>query len=595
MAKKKRTGPLIPKDEMRSLTLRLWKDWMKPHQGAFIILLGLACLTGAATGLYPVVIKFAMEAFDKKDTTIIYTIPFIIVAVTAVKGFALLALTILTNRVISRIEADMQFKLYAHMIDSDIAQVTRESPAALTQRFTTDFTFIKEALTRLSTVFLRETFAVVALVLAMIWIDWFLTLIAVVVVPFVAYPIGRLGKKLRRVATTTQEQIGLMAGIVSESLAGAKVAKTYALEDYLKGKARGAFEEIRQLRIKSANARGRLDPLMETGGGVAVAAVFFLIGLRIVQGSSTVGDFTAFISALLMAAQPVRVLGNLHAILQEAMSAISRFYVTLDEKPLVVNATNAQPLVVDGGEVEFRNVSFRYRLDNDTRALDDISFLAPKGKTTAFVGRSGSGKTTVLSLTARLYDVEHGEIFIDGQNIREVSLESLRKAVSIVTQEVMLFDDTVRANIGFGREGADDKSIIEAAKAAAAHDFIMNLPEQYETRVGVGGSRLSGGERQRVSIARAFLKNAPILLLDEATSALDSESESLVQKALLDLMKDRTTLVVAHRLSTIKNADLILVMENGCIIENGTHPELLDFGGTYARMHQLQVSDGFID
>ncbi|MDR1828718.1 MAG: ABC transporter ATP-binding protein/permease, partial [Methylobacteriaceae bacterium] len=462
------------------------------------------------------------------------------------------------------------------------------------QRFTTDFGFIREALTRLSTVLVRETLSALALVAVMIWFDWVLTLIAAVVIPVIAYPVNKLGRRLRRVATITQEQTGLMAGMVSESLAGAKVAKTYELEGYLKDKARESFEEIRDLRIKSANAKGRLDPLMEIGAGLAVATAFVFIGVRIVNGHSTIGEFSGFITALLLAAQPVRVLGNLHAALQEAMSAVQRFYATIDELPTILEAPDAKPLHLRGGEVEFDNVHFRYRKDEDNRALEGICFRAEKGRTTALVGHSGSGKSTVLALVARLYDVETGAVRIDGQDIREVTLHSLRQAVAIVTQDVMLFDDTVRANIAFGREGATEEEIIAAAKAAAAHEFICGLQNGYDTRVGVGGGRLSGGERQRVSIARAFLRDAPILLLDEATSALDSESESLVQKALSNLMKDRTTLVVAHRLSTIKNADHILVMERGALLEEGTHQDLLESGGAYAKMYQLQTHGEFL-
>lgn len=599
MAKFKATSPKLPPEEFRGVLRRLWNEWMTPHLRSIILLTFLAVLTGAATGLYPICIKYAFEAFENKNMDFIYYAPFFIIIITGIKGFSLFALTVVTHKVVTRIETDMQLKLYTHMISSDIAQITRESPASLTQRFTTDFTFIKEALTRLSTVFLRETCSVIALLGAMIYIDWFLTLIAAVVVPFVAYPINKLGKRLRRVATITQEQMGLMAGMVSESFSGVKVAKTYEMEPYLSKKAKDAFEEIRDLRIKSAVTKGRLDPLMEMGGGAAVAMVFVLVGIRIMKGDSTIGDFSGFISALLIAAQPIRVLGNLHAILQEASSAIYRFYKVIDEKPTISNAPHAKPLKVRGGRVEFRNVAFRYNQHNDIYALNGISFVAPQGKTTALVGHSGSGKSTILSLTARLYDVleKNSEgVFIDEQNIKDITLHSLRQAVSIVTQEVTLFDDTVRTNIAFGKENATDTEIIKAAKAAAAHDFIMKLPDGYNTRVGVAGGRLSGGERQRVSIARAFLKNAPILLLDEATSALDSESESLVQTALTDLMKERTTLVVAHRLSTIKNADLIIVMENGRIAEQGTHLELLNKeDGVYTHMYRLQVSDNLFE
>jgi subfamily B ATP-binding cassette protein MsbA len=578
----------LPGDTL-PLIRRLWRDWMRPHARALAAVLVLVGFVAGATGLYPVLIKAAFDAFAARDETAILYAPVFVIVVTAVKGFSLLALTILTNRVVTRIEADLQTALYAHLIDADLAQLERESPAALTQRFTTDFLFIKEALTRLSTVFLREITTIVALIAAMLWIDPVLTLVAAVTVPFIAHPIGRIGQKLRRVAVSTQEQVGQMASLVSESLAGVRVAKTYGLEGYLKAKAAAAFDEIRRLKMKAANARGRLDPLLEAGGGVAVAAVLVLIGWRISSGESTVGDFTGFVSALILAAQPIRALGNLNAIVQEAAAALARTFAIMDERPRITETPGAPRLAVAGGEVRFARVTFRYR--EDVPALDGVDLLVPAGQTTALVGRSGSGKSTLLSLVPRLYDVTGGAVLIDGQDVRDVTFESLRRQVAVVSQDVTLFDDTIRANIAFGREGASEDAVVAAARAAAAHDFICRLPEGYDATVGTGGGRLSGGERQRIALARAFLRDAPILLLDEATSALDSESEQLVQVAIRNLMRGRTTLVIAHRLSTVRDADQIVVMEGGRIAETGSHDDLVGRGGAYARLHRLQLSD----
>jgi subfamily B ATP-binding cassette protein MsbA len=608
---RKSRKPPLPGDTP-VLVARLWRDWLAPHASTLAAVLVLVIIVACSTGLYPVLIKAAFEAFTNRNGTgapikinlivtrfvldrqgAILAAPVFVILVTSIKGFALYGLTVLTNRVVTRVEADMQSKLYAHLIDADVAQLGRESPAALTQRFTTDFAYIKEALTRLSTVALREAATITALVIAMLMIDPMLTLVAGIAAPFIAQPVARIGKKLRKNSTYTQEQIGQMAGLVSESLAGARVAKTYALEGYLKARAARAFEEVRRLKMKSANARARLDPLLEVGGGIAVAAVLGLIGFRILDGRSTVGDFAGFVTALIMAAQPVRALGNLNAILQEAAAALKRYFAIVDEAPAIRERPGAPALVLMRGEIRFEAVQFRYR--QDAAALEGVDLVVPAGSATALVGRSGSGKSTLLSLVPRLHDVTAGRVLIDGQDVREVTLASLRAAVAVVSQDVILFDDTIRANIAFGRPGASDDEIMAAARAAAAHDFISNLPEGYETLVGAGGARLSGGERQRVSLARAFLKDAPILLLDEATSALDAEAEIQVQAALQTLMHGRTTLVIAHRLSTVRDADLIVVMDKGRVVETGTHGSLGQDNGLYARLQRLQVSGELIE
>ncbi len=575
------------------LLRRLWRERVRAHRRTIGLILFFIVLGAGANSLYPLLVREAFQALEARDMGILTYAPLVVLLVTGLKGGSLFMQQVLTNGVVTRVEADMQSALYAHLIDADLAQLDREHASALTQRFTTDFAFIREALTRLFTVFLRDIAMVVGLIGVMIWIDPWSTLIAVLVAPVLIPPIARIGRKLRRVATATQEEIGAMASIVSESLAGVRVAKTYALEPYLKGRAARAFEDVRDLKMKAANARARLDPLLEIGAGVAVAAVIVFVGWRIAAGTTTLGDFAAYTGALLMAAQPVRTLGNLNAIVQEALAALTRYFAILDEKPRIDEKPAAPALAVTSGALRFEAVSFRYR--EDAPALERVDLDVPAGGVTALVGRSGSGKSTLMALVPRLYDATAGRVLIDGQDVRGVSIASLRRHIAMVSQDVTLFDDTVRANIAFGwpdpSRPANDAAIMDAARAAAAHEFISRLPEGYDTRVGAGGSRLSGGERQRVALARAILKDAPILLLDEATSALDAESEKLVQEALARLMQGRTTLVIAHRLSTVRQADQIVVMDRGRIAELGRHDELVARGGVYARLHQLQLTE----
>lgn len=595
-------------DDTLTLFARVWREQIKTYLPQMLMILGLVVVIAATTSFYPLLIKAAFDAFADPLTAestgfvrrmerlvsksigyeigVVNAIASVVVIVTAIKGFSLLSQTVMTNKVVSRIEADMQTALYGHLIDADLAQLQKENPASLTQRFTTDFTFVKEALTRIVNIAIRDVVTAIALVGALFWIDWKMTLVVMLIAPVVAHPIGRIGKKLRRVASSQQEQTGIMASLVTESLQGARAAKTDSLEPYLKQRATSAFETIRTLKVKAANARGRLDPLLEVGGGIAVAGVLAAIGVRITSGQSTVGDFTGYVSALLLAAQPMRSLGNLNAIVQEAGASLKRYYALMDEKPQILDRPGAKPLAVTAGAVAFRHLRFRYR--EDQRALEGIDLVAQGGKTTALVGRSGSGKSTLLALVPRLYDPVEGRVEIDGQDLRSVTLDSLRHQIGVVSQDVVLFDDTVRANIAFGRPGATLEEIVAAAKAAAAHDFIMAMPGGYEASVGERGHKLSGGERQRIAIARAMLKDAPILLLDEATSALDTESERLVQQALAKLMKGRTTIVIAHRLSTIREADLIVVMDEGKVVETGSHDELLARDGAYARLHRMQ-------
>jgi subfamily B ATP-binding cassette protein MsbA len=422
----------------------------------------------------------------------------------------------------------------------------------------------------------------------MIYLDPMMSLIVLGIYPIAALPVATLSNKLRRVAKQTQNELGDMTSLLTEKLSGARLIKSFRLEDYSAARLNKSFEHVYDLRMKAVRNRARIDPLLEALGGIAVAGVIAFAYWRIANGISTVGDFMGFITALLMASQPIRALGGLSGRINEGLAAAESFYELVDEKPSIVDNPGAKPLAIKSATITFEGVGFGY--DNtDAQAISNFTLTIPGGSTVALVGRSGAGKSTVLNLVPRLFEVGKGRITIDGQDIRDVTLATLRDAISIVSQDVTLFDDNISSNIALGRLGAPQSAIVAAAQAAAAHEFILAQPDGYATEIGDRGLRLSGGQRQRLALARAILKDAPILLLDEATSALDTESERLVQEALARFTKNRTTLVIAHRLSTVQNANLICVMDEGTIVETGTHLELLAANGYYARLVRSQA------
>ncbi|MGE0719429.1 MAG: ABC transporter ATP-binding protein [Alphaproteobacteria bacterium] len=572
------------------LIRRFWRDHVAGQRRDLALVLILMAIVAGVTGLYPLVIDWTFDLFTARDERVVWMVPIAALAVTAAKALATYGQNVLTERLVQRTAADLQKRMFAHLLAADFGQVTAAPAGALVSRFTNDVALVRAALQRATNNLVRDVLTIVALVCAMVWLDWLLSLVVLVVYPVAALPITAIGKRLRRVSRVTQEHLGETTSLLNESLAGVRMVKTYGLEPYERARADGAFERLYELYMRATRSRARLDPMLEVLGGLAVGGVIAFAGWRMVTGGGTVGTFTGFVTALLMAAQPVRAVGTLNSVVQEGMAALERIYALLDRAPAIVDQPRAQPLNVAGGSVALRGVSFAYTAE--ASALDGIDLEVPAGCTVALVGPSGAGKSTIFNLIPRLFDVGSGAVRIDGQDVRDVTLASLRRAITLVSQDAILFDDTVRANIAFGRPDADDAAIEAAARAAAAHDFIDRLPQGYATRVGERGLKLSGGERQRVALARAILRDAPILLLDEATSALDAESERLVQAALDRLSHGRTTLVIAHRLATVRRADIICVLDRGRIVEQGTHDALIAKDGLYARLSRMQFRDG---
>lgn len=573
----------------RRLLQRFLKEWVAPRWRELLLALGLTALLAAATGAYPMIIKLSFDTLMKGQTGTLPWVLGVIVAVTAARSVFLYLQTVATNRVVLRLTTDLQKKAFAHLIMADLARLTRDASARLMSKLTNDVGFIQQASQAALNTVIRDSLSVVALIGSMVYLDWAMSIIVLGVYPLAALPIAALSEQLRRVAKRTQGGLGDMTSLLSENLSGVRLIKTFRLESYAMSRTNDAFENVFTLRMKAVRNRARLDPTLEALGGLAVAGVIAFAYWRISNGISTVGDFMGFITALLMAAQPIRALGNLSGKVQEGLAAAESLYEILDEQPKIADQPGARPLKVSQGSICFQNVGFTYEGSGQIPAVTGFSLDVAGGSTVALVGRSGAGKSTIINLVPRLFDVSAGRIMIDGQDVRDVTLASLRQAISIVSQDVTLFDDTIRANIALGRLDATEADIVAAAKAAAAHDFILEQPQGYDTMIGDRGARLSGGQRQRVALARAILKDAPILLLDEATSALDTESERLVQEALAKFTRNRTTLVIAHRLSTVQNADLICVMEGGTVVELGRHADLLIADGAYARLVRAQI------
>lgn len=573
----------------RGLLYRFVADWIAPRWRELLIATLLTGGLAAATGAYPLVIKFSFDTLMKGDASWLPYVLAAVVFITAARSVFLYMQTVTSQRIVQTMSRDIQKAAFAHLMGADFERLSRDSPGRLMSKLTNDVQAINAAtMASLNTV-VRDTLSVIALVGSMFYLDWVISIIVLGVYPLAIVPITVIARRLRQNASRTQREMGGITALLAEKLSGARLIKTFRLEGYATQRVHKSFDQINLLKMKAVRNKARLESILEALGGVAVAGVLALAYWRIASGTSTVGDFMGFTTALLMAAQPIRSVGNLMARVQEGLAGVESLYGVLDEKPTIVDRPGAQALQVKSGTVVFDDVSFAYPSNEAQAAVSHFSLEVAGGTTVALVGRSGAGKSTIINLVPRLFDVSGGRILVDGQDVREVTLTSLRGAISIVSQDVTLFDDTIAGNIALGRLGASQPDIEAAAKAAAAHDFILAQPNGYATEIGDRGQRLSGGQRQRLALARAILKDAPILLLDEATSALDTESERLVQEALARFTKNRTALVIAHRLSTVQNADLICVMEDGGLLESGTHAELNANGGAYARLIKSQL------
>lgn len=569
-----------------SLASRFWGMFVRPHWRAVIVAALLMAAVAAANTSYALVVRWSATQLEAGRITAAYWAPALIIGVTAFKAGTLFAQMMVTQRIALRIIEAMQSAMYGRLLRADFARMAGEAPGRLVARFTSDVDRVRDGLTRAATNLIRDALTVVGGVAVMIYIDWLLALLVLGVYPLALQPIANIGHRLRRASTAAQEQMGDLTAFLSESFQGVRLVKTYRLEDYQRERADAAFAERFRLGMKMARGRAGVEPILEIVGGLAFAGVLAFAAWRTTNSDFSIPDLLAFVTALGVIAPAVRAIGTLNAVAQEGLAAVDRVFQIIDEEPDIVDAPDAKPIAVSEGRIQFVNVSFSYGAE--AQALSGVDLEIEAGKTTALVGPSGAGKSTVLNLIPRLYDPTQGQVLIDGQDLRGATLQSLRRSISLVSQDITLFDDTLRANIAFGRPDATEDEILAAADAAAALPFIQAAANGLDTRVGPAGGSLSGGQRQRIALARAVLKDAPILLLDEATSALDAESEALVQAALDRLARGRTTLVIAHRLATVTRADKIIVLDAGRVVEQGTDESLRAADGLYARLRALQ-------
>ncbi len=570
------------------LLKRLLFEYIKPHRKRIFFAVLCMILVAAATATNAWMMQPVLDQiFLNKDRHMLFIIPAAVLGIAILKGLGNYGQSVIMKYVGQRIVTDMQLSLYQHLLHADISLFQAQSSGKLLSRFTNDIMLIRRTASTFFVSVAKEFFTLIFLVGVMLYQSVTLSIIALLVLPLAIYPLVRTSKRMRKISSKTQEELGHYTSTLDDAFQSIRMVKAYGRENYEITRAKNVMEGIFNLYFKAARIESISSPMMEILSSLAIAGVIGYGGMQVIGGSTTPGAFFSFIAALLMAYRPMRSLSGLGTSLQEGLAASNRFFNMLAIKPRITELPNAKPLARTISEIKFTNVTFHY---TTLPALNMMNLTVPTGKRIALVGESGSGKSTVMNMLLRFYDPNDGIITINGQDIRSYTIESLRNNIAIVNQEATLFDDTIRANILYGKPDASEDEMITAAYSAAAHDFISTLPMGYDTLVGQNGIRLSGGQRQRIAIARAMLRDAPILLLDEATSSLDPISEHQVQLALDRLMKGRTTIVIAHRLSTIMNADIIYVLSAGTVIESGTHNELLKKGGEYSKHYERQFA-----
>ena len=578
---------------MNEHPLRRLLSYSRPYRGRFIVaLLAMLVYAGAQASVGYLIAPIINKALPANDGTPFRVWALAIMLAYLAKGLGSYFSTYLMTDIGQRVVRDIRHQLFRHILDQSAAFFSRRTTGQLMSRITNDVGQVQQAVSETVGDLLREGLTVFGFAALMFWYDWKLALVAFTGAPLVIYPLVRLGQRVRRSTRRSQEQLEHLSHLTAEAFTGHRIVKAFGGEQHEAARFGAASERLYRTNLKITSTVSLLPPMMEFLGGAAIVALLWYGRQRIGEGALDQGSFLGFIFAAFMMYTPIKRLSRVNANLQQAIAAATRIFEMLDTHSEVLERPDARPLVPLTRGIEFRDVSFAYDDGAGKVVLRNVSFGARAGQVVALVGLSGAGKTTLVNLLPRFYDVTGGSIQIDGVDIRDVTLTSLRAQIGIVTQETVLFDDTIANNIAYGLPSTTQAALEEAARAAHAHEFIMALPDTYQTRIGERGQRLSGGQRQRLAIARALLKNSPILILDEATSSLDAESELLVQGALANLMRNRTAFVIAHRLSTVRRADAIVALDRGRVAEIGRHEELLAKpAGVYAKLYALQIFD----
>ena len=565
---------------------RLFKDSIRPYLSKLISSLFFMIIIALCTGATAWLLDPAIEKiFLDKDSSMLIIIPVAIIGTLLIKSVSTYIQVFLLNSVAQNVIADTQIKLFKKIINADLAWLHKIHSAKIISNFLYDVTLLQDSVSSSLANGVKDFLTLICLVGVMYYQDWALATIAIIAFPLVGLLSRKLGKRIKKASTETQEETGIMASILSENLDGTRIVKAYQQEDReIKKLSESVYRRMNKI-LKAINTRGATSPFAEFLAGFGIAGTLYYAGLKGLQGDLPLNEFISFLGAMMLAFQPLRRLAAVNATLQEGFAAAIRVFGLLDQKSYINEEVNAQKISNPNSDILFDNVKLSYEGQKNS-ALKNINLQIPNGRVTALVGPSGSGKSSILNLIPRFYDPDSGSICLGDQNIKHLTMQSLRSKIALVNQEPILFDMSIRDNILYGNPDASDQEIEDASKASASHEFISKLPDGYKTVVGEDGYSLSGGQKQRISLARAFLKDAPILLLDEATSSLDAESEHLVQEAINKLMKNRTTLVIAHRLSTVINSDNIIVIDNGEVVESGTHSDLIENNGMYKKLYE---------